>query len=218
MDMNQARRNMVESQLRPNGVTDTRLIEAMASVARERFVDPARAAFAYMDEAVACDGVSGRALMAPMAFARLVQLAAVGETDSVLEVGTGTGYGAAILAHLAGSVLALESEAALAEVARRNLAGLGIANARVETGPLAEGVKGAKFDVIVLSGRVSGFPAALAGLLAEGGRMVGVEGETVVGRAWVTALGHGSISRRAHFEAAAPALPGFAPTRPAFVF
>lgn len=221
-DFAAARLNMVDSQIRPNGITDARLINAMAEVPREMFVPPERADFAHMDEDVllARGGELPRFLMEPMAFARLVQLAEIGAADSILDVACGTGYGVAILARLGGKVTGLETDAALAEAARQNTAKLGVSNAQiVASGSFAEGPSGTdKFDVIFVNGRVPAFPESLARRLKPGGRMVSVEGALAMGRAYLTTLQDGAFSRRAAFDASVPLLPGFLPARPAFVF
>src|SRR5579883_1628349 len=124
-----ARLNMVESQVRPNKVTDPRLLEALLEVPREGFVSEQLRGVAYVDEDVPLGG--GRFLMEPMVFARLVQTAAVKPADTVLEVGCGTGYGAAVLARLAARVVTLESEPELGRQAEANLRRLGVSNAKV---------------------------------------------------------------------------------------
>ncbi len=124
IDFAAARTNMIESQVRPNGITDRRIIAAMEGLAREEFVPADRRAVAYVDEDVPLAASHGRRyLIEAMAFARLLQHAAVKPTDRVLTIGAGTGYGAAVLAQLSQSVTALESDPALAAEARRNLAG-----------------------------------------------------------------------------------------------
>jgi protein-L-isoaspartate(D-aspartate) O-methyltransferase len=222
IDFAAARLNMVDSQIRPNGITDSRLIRAMAEVPRELFVPPERAGFAYMDEDVLLDRGSElpRFLMEPMAFARLIQLAEVGSQDSILDVGCGTGYGMAVLARLGGKVTGLETDSALADAARLNISKILGENAHIETsGSFAEGPAGAdKFNVIFVNGRVPSFPEALARRLKPGGRMVSVEGALAMGRAYLTSLQDGVFSRRAAFDASVPPLPGFLPVRPAFVF
>ena len=117
-DFERQRLTMVESQLRPNQVTDRRILAAMATLPRERFVPPRLSLLAYMDESVevfpAIDGAPARFLLAPMVLARLVQLASVQPDDKVLDVGCATGYSTAVLAQLARSVIGLEPEPELA--------------------------------------------------------------------------------------------------------
>ena len=116
-----ARHNMVESQVRPNGITDHRIIDAMAQVKREDFVPAERKTIAYLDEDVQLK--EGRFLIEPMAFARMIHLALIKPTDRVLVVGAGTGYGAKVISMLAKSVVALESDPELLALARGFLAG-----------------------------------------------------------------------------------------------
>ncbi len=130
-----ARHNMVESQVRPNGITDHRIIDAMAQVKREDFVPPERKAIAYLDDDVQLK--EGRFLIEPMAFARMIHLALIKPTDKVLVVGAGTGYGARVISMLAKSVVALESDPDLLALARGFLAGAG--NVEVVEGTLAAG-------------------------------------------------------------------------------
>src|SRR5690606_14885102 len=131
-DFAAARLNMVESQVRVNAVTDGRLIDAIAAVPRERFVPMSRQGIAYMDEDVKiADGNPPRFLMEPRVFAKLAQLAAIGPDDLVLDIGCGTGYSTAVLARLAGTVVALESDEDLAARAGATLSDLGVDNAVV---------------------------------------------------------------------------------------
>lgn len=216
-----ARINMIESQVRPNGITDRRIIAGMEAVAREDFVPAAKRPVAYVDEDVAlapADGSRGpRYLIEPMALARMLQHAAVRPGDAVLTVGAGTGYGAAVMASLAQSVTALESDAGLADEARRNLAPL--ANVAVVEGALGAGVPGAApFDVIVIEGRVEEVPAALFAQLAEGGRLIAVVGETEMAKAIVHTKSGAVIASREVFDASIAKLPGFEKKKPAFVF
>ena len=208
-----ARRNMVSGQIRTNRVTDERLIEAMEEIPRERFVPHAKRGVAYVDEDV--EIAAGRYLMEPMVLARLLQEADLAADDMVLDVGCGTGYAAAVMARLAGTVIALEVDKALAAEAESALSAVGADNALVETGPLAHGVAPqAPYDVIFLGGAVDHLPQALADQLAEGGRIVGVVREPgAVGQAMLWARHRGALSSRSLFEASLPPLPGIA--RPA---
>lgn len=176
-DFAHARRTMVDNQLLTGGVIDRRILSAMGEVPREVFVPDTRRGLAYIDDSHALPGQSGRAIPAPTPFGRLVQLAEVDQTDSVLDVGTGTGYSAAVLSHLAGSgsVCALESDAALVAAARENLVQVGAENVTVVQGGLFDGAPGhAPFDVIVLEGAVVEVPNALLAQLKEGGRLVAI--------------------------------------------
>ena len=134
-DFSELRTKMVDGQVRTTDVTDPAIIEAMLTVPREAFVDEKRRALAYIDEDI--EIARGRYLMEASPFAKLVQLADIRPGETVLDVGAGTGYSAAVLSRLAGRVVALESDAALAERARAALAVLEADNVAVVTGPLA---------------------------------------------------------------------------------
>ena len=205
-----ARLNMVENQIRPNRVTDERLLAAIAEVPRERFVPKRLHGNAYVDQDLALG--DGRYLMEPVVFARLLQAAAIGPGDVVLDIGCGTGYSAAVLGKLAGTVVALESDAALAKQAIEALTELDVDNAAVVEGPLDEGYpRQAPYDVIVLGGSVDAVPDAITDQLVDGGRLVAVVNVAPsVGNIEVIRRLHGGLSRRQLFDAAVPVLPGFA--------
>src|ERR1043166_2190271 len=155
-DYAQARRVMVDRQVRTADVTDLRIIAALLEVPREAFVPAARRAVAYLDLDVPVNE-SGRALLKPMVFAKLLQAAGIGDTDRVLDVGCATGYSAAVLGKLAGHVVALEEDAALARGAGETLAQIGARNVAVVSGALSAGwAEGAPYDAIVLEGAAGG--------------------------------------------------------------
>ena len=167
-----ARNNMVDSQVRPNKVTDPRVLDAMRRLPRERFVPPALAAVAYIDEDLPLGG--GRVLMEPMVIARLVQLARGRPGEHALVIGAGTGYGAALLAACGCTVSALEEDSALIAIAMRALPELA-PSVRVVEGALAAGLaRQGLWDIIMIEGAVTAIPPALAALLAPGGRLVTV--------------------------------------------
>lgn len=215
------RKNMVESQIRPNDITDRRILNAMLAVPREAFVPTELKPIAYIDEALtlvkAGGGAPARGMMAPRSFAKLLQLAEIGPGDVVLDVGGMTGYSAAVIGRLAQTVVVLESDPTLAETATRTLEELGVDNAAVVTGELEVGypLEG-PYDAIVLEGAVEQVPPALLDQLKDGGRLAvieaGMPSHAVVWRR----LGR-SFDRRVAFEAAAPAAPGFA-VKKEFVF
>jgi len=222
----QARRiAMVESQLRPNEVTDVGLLAAMRTLPRERFVPEAFQGLAYMDEGIevlaAREDAAARSLLAPMVQARLIQLAEVTPQDTVLDVGCATGYSTAILARLAARVVGLEPEPGLAKAAAANLAALGLANADIVAGDLFDGhAKGGPYDVIVMEGSVPDVPAKVLAQLKEGGRLVTVRTAAPnmrQGKAYLFVRVDGEAGGVAHFDAGASPLPGFAPA-PAFTF
>jgi len=216
MDYAVARQHMVDSQIRTNKVTDERLIEAIRALPRERFVPEPIRARSYVDDDVPLG--NGRYLMEPMVTARLIQVADVKAEDMVLVVGAGTGYAAALLAQLAHTVVALESEPAFAQYAAAAFGDLSIDNAVVIEGALNAGcAKHAPYNVIYIDGAVEQVPSALTGQLADGGRMVGVLLDRGVGRATLWIKTGSAVSHRVLFDANVPTLPGFAaPT--GFVF
>ncbi|MEI8179770.1 protein-L-isoaspartate O-methyltransferase [Aestuariivirga sp.] len=220
-DFTAARLNMVESQVRPNGITDRRIIAAIECVPREIYVPESRRAVAYMDEDVMLDpadrAAGPRALIEIMAFARMLQHAAITPTDKVLVVGAETGYGAAVISQIAGSVVALECDKGLAAQARTNLGTL--RNVTVVEGPLAGGAATDQaFEVILLEGRAEAVPQSLLDQLADGGRLVAVVGERETSHACVYSLSGGAIAIRQVFDASVTALPGLQRKKPAFVF
>lgn len=212
-----ARLNMVESQLRTNRVADPALLEAFLAVPREAFVPERLRNVAYIDEDLPLG--NGRWLMEPMVLGRLLQLAAIAPTETVLEIGAATGYGTAVMAALARSVVAVESDPGLARTAADNLARLGIANAVVRQGALERGYPDrAPYDVVVFEGAVGEIPAAIADQLAEGGRLLAVvKAGAGVGHATLATKLRGTIAHRVVFDAGTPLLPGLAP-KPSFVF
>jgi protein-L-isoaspartate(D-aspartate) O-methyltransferase len=220
MDFAAARQFMVQGQVRINDVTEPRLTGAMLEIPRERFVPTTLADLAYLDRdlplSAGADG--GRCLLKPLILAKLLQVAAVEPTDRVLDVGCATGYGAALLAHLAGSIVALEEDEELARHAERNLTGLGVANVTVVRGPLSEGWPSqAPYDVIVVEGRCEIAPQPLLSQLGQGGRLVCVQGRGPAAKGTIYRCSHGDVSGWPLFDAAAPLLPGFAEPK-AFVF
>ncbi|MCH7929583.1 MAG: protein-L-isoaspartate O-methyltransferase [Proteobacteria bacterium] len=212
-----ARINMVENQVRPNRVADERVLAAMAEVPRERFVPRKYQGLAYVDEDIAV--ARGRYLMEPLALARLLDAAAIRPDDVVLDIGCATGYSSAVLARLANTVVALESDAGLAEDAVKVLGEIDADNVAVITGALEDGYpEQAPYDVIVLGGAVDEVPPAITDQLAEGGRLVAVvTGGGRVGKVTLTLRTHGRLSSRVVFDAAVAPLPGFSIARD-FVF
>jgi protein-L-isoaspartate(D-aspartate) O-methyltransferase len=211
VDYAQARRMMVDGQVRTADVTDLRIIAAMLAVPRERFA-PGREAIAYLDIDLPVPGGAGRALLKPMVFAKLLQAAEIGPDDTVLDIGCATGYSAAVLARLAGRVVALDDD----DAAPALLAG--IPNVTVVTGALNAGwEQDARYDVIMIEGAAEVVPQALFGQLKDGGRLLAVVGAMPMGKATIYRVCGGHVSAHELFDAAAPALPGFAKP-PAFVF
>jgi protein-L-isoaspartate(D-aspartate) O-methyltransferase len=208
-DYSAARRAMIENQLRPQGVTDRGVLDAMGAVERERFLPDHSRPLAYVDRAVALG--SGRFLPAPAVLGQLLTQMAPAPGQRALVVGAGTGYSAAVLTAIGLRVTALESDPALAARARER----GI---EVIEGPLEVGVrKGAPYELLLIDGAVEIIPDALVNQLADGGRLGTAlldRGITrlVVGRKAGEAFGHLSVG-----DAGVPALPGFARAK-AFTF
>jgi protein-L-isoaspartate(D-aspartate) O-methyltransferase len=212
-----ARTHMIESQLRPNKVTNERVLGAFARIRRELFVPEHLRQVAYIDEDLPLGG--GRYLMKPMVAARMLQAAAVARTDIALIVGAGTGYEAALTACLARSVVALEEDPELARRAREALVEHAIASVSIVEGPLAKGYQPrAPYDVILFGGALAEVPAEVASQLVEEGRLLAViKPQNPVGRATLTTRTGGLLARRVIFDAATHLLPGLLP-KPEFVF
>lgn len=214
IDFTSLRQTMVDSQIRPNDVTDRRILKAMLEVPREPFVAPSCREVAYMDEAVPVEeGVpptTARRLPAPVIVARMLQAAELTARDVVLEVGCATGYMSAVASRLALRVVGLEVDPRLAERGRRVLAQLAIDNVTLATGPLAEGMPAnGPYDIIVCNGSLPEVPQALLDQLKPSGRLVAVIGEGPLGHAVLLERGGKGWAGRPIFDASAPPLPGF---------
>jgi protein-L-isoaspartate(D-aspartate) O-methyltransferase len=215
-DFSAERRHMVDGQVRTADVTDLRVISAMLEVPREHFVPPASAALAYLDIDLAVGEGASRRLLKPMVLAKLIHAADLSPTDRVLDVGCATGYAAAVLARIAGQVVALEEDAGLAKAARTALSSL--PNVSVITGPLVDGLpQDEQYDVILLEGATEVEPLAFCSQLKEGGRLVCVLGVAPGAKAMLYRQSGGEMGGRPIFDASAALLPGFAKT-PVFVF
>jgi len=210
------RLNMVESQIRPSDVTDRRVIRAMAAVSRERFVPEALRTIAYADQDLPIG--EGRAMPAPRLLSRMIQALELGKADIVLEIATATGYGAAVLGRIAQTVVAVEEDARLAELATKTLTDIGADNVAVVTGPLTAGFEQeGPYDAILVTGAIGIEPAALLDQLKDGGRMVAVVASGGLGRVVQWRRTGATFASRTLFEASAPVLAGFA-RKAEFVF
>ena len=214
-DFNQSRRKMVDNQLRTNDVTDHRILDAMELVPRERFVPASKKAVAYIDEDLPIGPAdSGRFLMKPHIFGKLVQLAEIRENDVVLVVGTGTGYSSAVVSKLAASVVALEENDDLAKIAAEVLVDLGIENAVVVEGPMTKGYAAeGPYDVILVDGAVDVLPPEFTEQLKADGRLAVIEGQGGAGVARLYQKSGDAVSSRFGFNASVSLLPGFARAR-----
>lgn len=211
IDFAQARRTMVDGQVRVNDVTDAALIAAMLEVPREKFVPEARANLAYIDDDLcvleAAGGKPARYLMEPMVLARLLQALEIAPDAKVLDVGCATGYSAAVLSRLAGSVIALEEDASLAAGAKKILRAV---NVEVVSGKASAGwAPGAPYDAILVGGAAEEIPATLTAQLRDGGRLAAVIRKDSTARAMLYVRTGDHVSTRRLFDAAIPPLPGF---------
>lgn len=204
-----ARRTMVDTQVRPSDVTDAALIDAMLWAPRERFFPAAKAALAYVGEDV--EIATGRYELDPRVAAKLLDAAQLQSGDLVLVVGGGSGYVPALCARLAQAVVALEPDETLSADGAASIADLGVDTVVSVVGPLAAGCPAhAPFDAIVVNGAVEAGPSDdLLGQLAEGGRMAVLRRDGPVGRCEVITRSGESFGRRWAFDATAPVLPGF---------
>ncbi|WP_440112075.1 protein-L-isoaspartate O-methyltransferase family protein [Acidovorax sp. BL-A-41-H1] len=213
----QARYNMIEQQIRPWNVLDLDILELLAVVRREDFVPAAYRSMAFMDievPLVAGDAEEavrlGQSMLQPRVEARMLQDLKVQPTDRVLEIGAGSGYMAALLAHRAERVVSLEINPELASMARENLRNAGIQNADVRQGDGArDAIPDGPFDVIVLSGSVAEVPASLLALLREGGRLGAIVGSEPVMRFTLTRRTGSRFETTAPWDTIAPRLVHF---------
>ena len=204
MNFEQARFNMVEQQIRTWEVLDQDVLDLLYVVPREDFVPPAYRALAFSDMEIPIGqgGVAVERMMPPKMEARIVQELGVKKSDRVLEVGTGSGYLTALLAHRASHVLSVEINGALAEFGRGNLSRHGVENISLEAGDAARGwSKQSPYDVIVLTGSTPVLPQTLLDQLAPGGRLFAVVGDAPVMVArLVTCTGPGTFASAELFD------------------
>lgn len=210
-----ARATMVDCQIRPNNVSDDRIVTAMRIIRRERFCPPALAMRAYVDADLPLGG--GRIMPAPLTIAKLAWFAAIRPGERALVIGAGTGYGAAVIASCGASVIALEEDAALRAIATQALSAES-PEVRLIAGPLVHGAPNhTKFDLIVIEGAVPSLPIALAAQLTPEGRLITVLHERGVGRIIRAEPSGTGLAHRALADCALPVLPAFR-RKPEFVF
>jgi protein-L-isoaspartate(D-aspartate) O-methyltransferase len=216
-NLEHARFNMIEQQIRPWDVLDAQVLALLATVKREDFVPLAHKALAFVDMEIPLLGSedeamkNGHCMLPPRVEARLLQDLQLKPTDKVLEIGAGSGYMAALLAHRAQRVITMEINPELAKMARANLQKAGIANAEVREGDGSHGLKAeGPFDAILLSGSVVEVPAALLAQLKVGGRLGAITGTEPVMRAtFITRTGESSYTTAQPWDTGAPRLMNF---------
>jgi len=205
-----ARQAMVVSQLLPNRVTRRPLIDAMAEIPRELFVPRGKRGVAYAEGPI--EVIPGRFLIAPMTLGQMIEAAGISPHEVVLQIGCATGYSTAVIARLAQTVIAVEENSDLVAEAITHLTEVEADNAVVVEGPMAEGHPGqAPYDVIFINGGIARLPDALAGQLAEGGRLIAVEMAGLAGKAALYTKLSGQLNRLEVFDATLSLLPGFEP-------
>jgi protein-L-isoaspartate(D-aspartate) O-methyltransferase len=209
MNLEQARFNMIEQQIRPWDVLDTEVLHLLSVVKREDFVPLAHKALAFVDMEIPLG--QGQVMLAPRVEARMLQDAAVQKHEKVLEIGSGSGYMTALLAHRAQRVISLEINPELAAMARTNLQKAGIHNAEVRNvdGSIGAPVEG-PFDVIMLCGSIAEVPQTLLSNLKIGGRLIAIVGDEPMMRATqITRTGDADFKTSQAWDTVAPRLQGF---------
>jgi protein-L-isoaspartate(D-aspartate) O-methyltransferase len=213
--------NMIEQQIRPWDVLDLEILDLLANIRREDYVPEAHRALAFFDMEIPLEGATtakypGQAMLSPKVEARMLQDLHVQKHETVLEIGTGSGFMAALLAHRAAQVLTLEIDPGLAATAADTLRRNGVTNVEVRNADGATPLpSGPTFDVIVLSGSVARIPQGLLGSLKMGGRLAAVVGEEPMMRAhFVTRVSEGKWDTIQPWDTVAPRLLNFpAPSR-----
>lgn len=216
MDVELARYNMIEQQIRPWDVLDSHVLDLLAAIRREDFVPPAHKAIAFVDMQIPLKPgeaaiLRGQVMLEPRVEARMLQDLQVQKHEKVLEIGTGSGFMAALLGQQSQRVLTLEIDNELAETARQNLQQAGVLNVevRVADGASTDLTAHGPFDVIVLSGSVAAVPDSLLALLNPGGRLMAIVGEEPMMRATlVQSAGTGLVTIQP-WDTVAPRLLGF---------
>jgi len=214
LDFADARKHMVDGQIRPNRINDPRILAAMLALPRERFLPPPQQSLAYADNDVPLGG--GRVMPAPLTVARLVQLCAPVSGERALVVGAGAGYGAALLTACGVRVVALEEDPNLIAMARRTLTdAVTLAEGKLAAGSPAQ----APYDIILIEGAIAAIPQVLSDQLRPaGGRLVAVRsGRGLASQALLAEMTPSGLRARAMFDCALPELPGLGTTR-GFVF
>ena len=206
------RTTMVDTQVRPSDVTKFPIIAAMLAVPREAYVPVELREAAYLGENLSIG--PGRVLLDPRTLAKMLDALDIQRGETVLILGAGLGYSAAVIARLADALIAVEEDPGLAAEAERTLSAEGVDNAVVMTGALAAGAaKHGPYDVIVIDGGVEDVPAPILAQLKDGGRIGALTMAQGVGVVRIGIRRAGAMSWRHAFNAAAPVLPGFGRAR-----
>lgn len=208
MNIEQARFNMIEQQIRPWDVLDPQVLDLLFVVKREDFVPAAYRNLAFADMEIPIG--SGQAMLAPKIEAKMLQELGIKKTDKVLEIGTGSGYMAALLAARAEHVVTVEIRPEIAATAKENLARAGVSNVSIEVG---NGINGwsqrGPYDAIVVSGSVPTVSPSLLKQLRVGGRLAVITGEAPVMEAQlITCTAEGTYNTVNLFETVVPVLDG----------
>jgi protein-L-isoaspartate(D-aspartate) O-methyltransferase len=218
MNFEQARFNMIEQQLRPGKVLNPQVLESLFIVKREEFVPPAHRRLAFADTQIPLGGAAGACMCAPIVEAHALQALAMKKHENVLDIGTGSGYMAALLGAHADHVWSIEIDPQLADTARENLRRAGVTNVTVEVGNGLAGLPDhAPYDVIMVSGALNKVPQALLDQLKPGGRLFAIEGAAPAMQAVLYSRTDAGFSRVAVFETVVAPLRDTEPA-PAFVF
>jgi protein-L-isoaspartate(D-aspartate) O-methyltransferase len=213
MDFNTARYNMVEQQIRPWDVLDFDLLDVLSDIPRERFVLTQQQQLAYSDQSLAL--ANGGKMLEPKVMARLIQALKLTLADTVVEIGTGSGYATAVMAKLAGQVMTVDIDAQQQQKAKVVLDDLGYNNIKYKTcDGLAEKLTDTSFSAIYVGGAISYLPAILPEQLAENGRMVAIIGDAPVMRAMLFERQNKQLQETILFETVAPTLHSLAIDQP----
>ncbi|MFK7837048.1 MAG: protein-L-isoaspartate O-methyltransferase [Sulfitobacter sp.] len=207
-DFTGRRTMMVDTQVRPSDVTKFPIIDAMLTIPREEFVPASKREAAYMGENL--DLGQGRVLLEPRTLAKMLDALGIANNEMVLDIGCGMGYSAAVIAHMAEAVVAVEEDEAMAAEAQEALVASGSDNVAVHIGPLAEGAAAhGPYDVIIIQGGVAEVPETLLDQLKEGGRIAALFMDGALGEVRLGYKRSDQVSWRMAFNAAAPLLDGF---------
>lgn len=207
-DFADLRRTMVDTQIRPSDVTKFPILDAMLNVPREKFVPDAQRAVAYSGDDIPLGG--GRVVLAPRSLAKMLEALDISGDELVLDIGSGMGYSAAVVARMAEAVVAVEDDEGTLEEAQSALSETGADNVILHKGALSDGAaEHGPYDVILVQGAAEQLPTAIADQLKEGGRIACIFMENALGTFCVGVKVDGDIAWRHEYNLSAPVLPGF---------